>query len=111
MNLGGETGTFMGDMIYAVERQFSEIHSIELGGELFEAARRRFAGLAHVHLHHGDSTTVLPELLKTCCDGNSSCFGWTAIFPKALRGAGGKTLPSWRNSAPSTATIPPPTSF
>jgi hypothetical protein len=60
-----ETGTFTGEMIYAVERQFREIHSIELGRDLFEAARRRFAAFAHVHLHHGDSATVLPELLET----------------------------------------------
>lgn len=60
-----ETGTFKGDMIYAVERQFREIHSIELSRELFEEARQRFAALAHVHLHHGDSATVLPELLQT----------------------------------------------
>jgi hypothetical protein len=60
-----ETGTFKGDMIYAVEGQFSEIHSIELGREIFEEARQRFAAFDHIHLHHGDSATVLPELLKT----------------------------------------------
>lgn len=60
-----ETGTFKGDMIFAVERQFKEAHSIELGRDLFEQARQRFASFPNVHLHQGDSGKVLPELLKT----------------------------------------------
>lgn len=59
-----ETGTFQGDMIAAVEDQFEEVHSIELGEKLYQEACRRFAGHPHVHLHQGDSAKVLPELLK-----------------------------------------------
>jgi hypothetical protein len=60
-----ETGTFKGDMIHGVERHFAEVHSIELGRELYDDARERFAGLPHIHLHLGDSASVLPEVLKS----------------------------------------------
>jgi Tfp pilus assembly protein PilF/glycosyltransferase involved in cell wall biosynthesis len=60
-----ETGTYKGDLIHAVARQFKEIHSIELGRALYDEACQRLAAFDHIHLHHGDSTTVLPEILKT----------------------------------------------
>ena len=63
-----ETGTFKGDMIYAVESLFKEVHSIELGQQLFEEARQRFAAHPKVHLHQGNSATVLPQLLKSLQD-------------------------------------------
>jgi hypothetical protein len=86
-----ETGTYKGDMIYAVERQFSEVHSIELGQDLFEEARQRFAGFAHVHLHHGDSATVLPELLQTL---HSPVLFWLdGHFSKGITARGSKDTP------------------
>jgi hypothetical protein len=59
-----ETGTYLGDTVHALRRRFREIHSIELDFTLYEAARRRFAGIRSVTIHHGDSATVLPELLS-----------------------------------------------
>jgi hypothetical protein len=59
-----ETGTYMGDMVAAMSADFDQIHSIELGPDLFEKARQRFAGMAHVQLHQGDSATTLPEVLR-----------------------------------------------
>jgi hypothetical protein len=60
-----ETGTFKGDMIDAVKADFNEVHSIELGRDLHADALKRFAAFSHIHLHQGDSASVLPELLKT----------------------------------------------
>ena len=59
-----ETGTQYGQMIGAVRDDFAEIHSIELNEELFRAAKRNFARCPHIHLVHGDSAAVLPELLR-----------------------------------------------
>ena len=59
-----ETGTYMGEMVAAMSADFDQIHSIELGADLFEKARQRFTGMKHVHLHHGDSATTLPEVLR-----------------------------------------------
>jgi hypothetical protein len=58
-----ETGTYYGDMIDALKRDFEKIYSIELGDELHGQAVRRFAGQAHVELIHGDSGRVLQDLI------------------------------------------------
>lgn len=59
-----ETGTFLGDMIDAVKNTFTEIHSIELGHELFVNAQKRFSSMNHIQIHEGDSAYVLPQLLE-----------------------------------------------
>jgi hypothetical protein len=59
-----ETGTYLGDTVHALRGRFRELHSIELDPVLYEAARRRFAGIRSVTIHHGDSAAVLPELLS-----------------------------------------------
>lgn len=58
-----ETGTYHGDMVAALAGRFRRVWSIELGLELYRAARARFRGLAHVRILHGDSARVLPEVL------------------------------------------------
>ena len=60
-----ETGTYRGDMVQAVHGQFEQVISIELGHELFEAARARFAACPNVTLLERDSTENLPEILAT----------------------------------------------
>jgi hypothetical protein len=50
-------------MIYAMRKDFKEIHSIELGRDLFEKAKTRFAGYSHIHLHNGNSGEVLKDIL------------------------------------------------
>lgn len=58
-----ETGTFYGNAIFTLRREFRAIHSIELAPELHELNRRELAHLGHIRLHLGDSTEVLPALL------------------------------------------------
>jgi len=60
-----ETGTFQGNMVEAVKRWFGEVYSIELSGELYARAARRFSGDAHVHILHGDSGKLLAELVES----------------------------------------------
>ena len=59
-----ETGTYLGDMIYATANVFDEIHSIELNPKFYEIARRRFARHPHVRIVQGDSGEVLGEVLS-----------------------------------------------
>jgi hypothetical protein len=58
-----ETGTYMGDMVCALRRDFSELHTVELDSLLYEKARRRLARYPHVHVYRGDSGRVLPDIL------------------------------------------------
>ncbi len=58
-----ETGTYMGDMIAAMKKDFDRIYSIELSEQLHEEARRRFERYEHIHLLRGDSGVELGKLM------------------------------------------------
>lgn len=58
-----ETGTFLGEMVSAMQLFFNKIYSIELSEELALKAKNHFSKLAHVQIILGDSSTLLPELL------------------------------------------------
>ena len=59
-----ETGTYYGDMIEAMKQVFDRIHSIELCQELYENAKKRFKGVRHIELIHGDSGVELMNLMN-----------------------------------------------
>src|SRR5216683_863178 len=54
-----ETGTYLGDMVWAVRHTFREIHTIELDPSLYRRAVRRFHRSRNVHVYQGDSAEVL----------------------------------------------------
>ena len=59
-----ETGTFAGDMVEATRKVFRRIYSIELDEMLFRQATARFERFRHITIMHGDSGTILAELLN-----------------------------------------------
>jgi hypothetical protein len=59
-----ETGTYIGDMVYAMRPYFEQIYSIELSRELYEESRIRFRSAANVRLIKGDSVTALRHLMN-----------------------------------------------
>jgi hypothetical protein len=63
-----ETGTYMGDMIFAMRKRFSKIYSIELGHDLWTQAVKRFETYNHITILNGDSgekiEVVLNELME-----------------------------------------------
>jgi hypothetical protein len=68
-----ETGTYRGTTVRAMRRRFEQIYSIELGEELYERARARFAGDEHIHILHGDSAELLPALARRI---DEPCLFW-----------------------------------
>jgi hypothetical protein len=58
-----ETGTYYGDMVEAMKNDFNRIYSIELSNELYENAKRRFAGDDRIMIIHGDSGIELGKLI------------------------------------------------
>ncbi len=58
-----ETGTYYGEMVAAMKRNFSQIYSVESVPGLAERARKKFAAEAHIKIICGDSRIVIPELL------------------------------------------------
>lgn len=63
LNILVETGTHLGDMVYAQKNRFKAIYSIELGETLYRRAARRFRKYPHIKIIHGDSGDVLRELV------------------------------------------------
>ena len=59
-----ETGTYLGDMVYAMKEQFADIYSIELSEDLHNRAKLAFKRYSHIHLLRGDSAEVLPRVLR-----------------------------------------------
>jgi hypothetical protein len=68
-----ETGTFLGDTVEAVRNDFEKIYSIELGQNLYETAKTRFSGYNHISILHGNSSEVLPEIIKNI---EQPCLFW-----------------------------------
>lgn len=58
-----ETGTYYGDMVEAMKRDFDKIYSIELSKELYEKAKKRFKGEGNIELIQGDSGIELRNLI------------------------------------------------
>jgi hypothetical protein len=58
-----ETGTLYGDTLAAVRDIFDELHSVELDDALYERASERFADDSQIKLWHGDSGSVLTDVL------------------------------------------------
>jgi len=60
-----ETGTYMGDMVFAQLGNFKKLYSIELSDYLWKLAVNRFKKYSHVQILQGDSGLVLPTLVPT----------------------------------------------
>jgi hypothetical protein len=58
-----EAGTYFGEMVQATRQQFREIYSVELEDWLFERARQAFARYPHVHILHGNSEVLVPQIV------------------------------------------------
>ena len=73
MHVFVETGTYLGEMVNAVKDVFDQIYSIELGVELYQNAKTRFAGIRHITIIQGDSAEVLNEVMAHL---NQPCLFW-----------------------------------
>jgi hypothetical protein len=60
-----ETGTYSGDTTEKATLVFNEVHSTELSEKIYREAVRRFNNNKNVHLHYGDSPTLLAQILPT----------------------------------------------
>jgi len=58
-----ESGTYFGNSAALAASLFNKVHTIELSGNLVQQARVRFAHIQQVTVHHGDSASVLPDIL------------------------------------------------
>lgn len=88
-----ETGTYLGDMVAAVNTDFDKIYSIELSEDLFKQAVKRFAGYKHIAIVHGDSAKVIPEILRRI---EVPCLFWLdGHYSAGITAKGEKETPIW----------------
>ena len=68
-----ETGTYMGDMVWANKNYFDKIISIEIDYELYKLAKKRFSKFNHIEIIHGDSGEILGKTIEKI---NQPCLFW-----------------------------------
>lgn len=65
LNILVETGTYLGDTLYALANDFEQLYSIELSQHYYDLAKKRFKNFKQINLLYGDSGKVLNELVPT----------------------------------------------
>lgn len=73
LNVFIETGTYFGDMVEAIRPLFAQVYSIEIDEYLARRAADRFARYTNVRIIQGDSSAVLPVLLRSV---HEPCVFW-----------------------------------
>lgn len=66
-----ETGTYQGKTVSDLKDHVDEIHSIELGYDLYKKASEMFKDDPHIHIHHGDSSDILESIIP-----DEPCLFW-----------------------------------
>jgi predicted O-methyltransferase YrrM len=85
-----ETGTYMGETAWALRRDLERIETIELEPTLARLARIRFRNVPSVHVHEGDSASVLPRILETLTE---PALFWLDAHPSTDRTAQDTPIP------------------
>jgi hypothetical protein len=71
-------------MVAAMKDRFDEIHSVEYDSRLAERAQKKFARRPHIHIVHGDSQQVVPEILRSLRQPalfwlDAGYYGWAGL--------------------------------
>lgn len=59
-----ETGTYLGDMVYAQRNNFTKIYTIELSSILFKRSQKRLRKYKNIEVIHGDSGVLLSSIVQ-----------------------------------------------
>ncbi|GMU19738.1 MAG: hypothetical protein AMXMBFR12_09300 [Candidatus Babeliales bacterium] len=87
-----ETGTYLGDSTIKMARKFKQVHTIELGAELFEKAQKRFVKKKNIRSYQGDSAKLLPDIIKPL-KNSKTVFFLDAHFSMADTAQGDENTP------------------
>jgi hypothetical protein len=86
-----ETGTYLGDMVWAQRDHFKRIYSIELSGELFLKAKKRFHKQKHIRIIQGDSSEQIEKVLSEV--GGPSLFWLDGHYSGGITARGSTICP------------------
>ena len=86
-----ETGTYLGEMVFALKDVFQQIYSIELSTKLYEKVNKKFSKYKHISIYNGDSSLVLPKILNKV---HKPCLFWfDAHYSAGITAKGEKETP------------------
>lgn len=63
-----ESGTYLGDMVWAHQDNFDKIYTIELSKSLHQKAQKRFKKKKHIYTLQGDSGVLMATIVKEIND-------------------------------------------
>jgi hypothetical protein len=89
-----ETGTYLGDMIFALQDDFESLSSIEIADNLYNDAMKRFKENSSVHIIHGDSGEKLAEVVHSL--NVPSLFWLDGHYSGGGTGKGAKETPIYK---------------
>jgi hypothetical protein len=92
-----ETGTYMGDTLWALRNNCKRLISIEVQPKLAEIARSRFRNIPHVEIITGDSAV---ELTRVAAGIDGPCLFWLdGHYSAGMTGRGSKDCPIYEELA------------
>jgi hypothetical protein len=59
-----ETGTYVGEMVYALKNKFDTLYTIELSVYLFKTVKKRLGKIRNIQFYQGDSGEVLSTIIN-----------------------------------------------
>jgi hypothetical protein len=88
-----ETGTYMGDTVRNMQPYFKQFHTIEISMDLYNHFLATHPAYGNVKAHYGDSTNVIPELLKQFDETEKCVFWLDGHFSNGCTSKGEKDVP------------------
>lgn len=88
-----ESGTYLGDMVWAQQDNFDKIYTIELSKSLHQQAQKRFRKKEHIYTLQGDSGTVMATIVKELTD--KTLFWLDGHYSGGITARGDKDCPIW----------------
>ncbi|MEN9919974.1 MAG: hypothetical protein RL662_2410 [Bacteroidota bacterium] len=88
-----ESGTYMGDMVWAQRNNFKKIYSIELSKDFVIQARKRFKNTPHIEIIQGDSGKIMATLIKELPE--RTLFWLDGHYSAGETARGDKDCPIW----------------
>ena len=88
-----ESGTYLGDMVWAQQDNFDKIYTIELSLSLHKLAQKRFRKKPHIHVLQGDSGKVMAIIVKEIT--SKAIFWLDGHYSGGITARGDKDCPIW----------------
>lgn len=88
-----ESGTYLGDMVWAQQKNFDKIYSIELNKNLHEKAKKRFKSKKHIQIIQGDSGKLMSTIVKEI--NGEALFWLDGHYSGGKTARGDKDCPIW----------------